>query len=110
MPSQELCEVVGFPLRPHYGDRFFVGSHYACRAEKQLATYYIDQHFFWGDQVQDSNVTKLRYLNPLVPPSKAVTVVSRPVFQGCVSFLELVQDFFNVEILRALAYLRNSAI
>jgi Ankyrin repeats (3 copies) len=95
---RDLCAVIGFGLHSHPRDHLFVGSYNACHAEKQLATYYIDQHFLWGDELRDPDVKELQRMRPIGSPPKASIAVNRPGCPDCKAFLRHVQVEFVVEI------------
>jgi hypothetical protein len=95
---RDLCAAIGFGLHSDPRDPLFDGSFKACHAEKQLATYYVDQHFFWGDELRDPDVKELQRMRPIGSPPKATIAVNRPVCQDCEAFLGHVQDNFVVKI------------
>lgn len=95
---RKLCEVIGHKLQKHGSDPSFVGPWYACHAEKQLATYYIDKHFFWGSELARNDVQELQKLQPLGTPKRASIVVNRQVCEDCEVFLERVRRWFAVVI------------
>lgn len=95
---RDLCEAIGFQLHSNHRDPLFDGSFNACHAEKQLATYYIDRHFFWGTELENRDLQNLQTVQPIGSPLRATIVVNRPVCQDCETFLRQVQDHFAVEI------------
>ncbi|RVX75973.1 hypothetical protein B0A52_00330 [Exophiala mesophila] len=96
---RDICEVIGYPLTPDRRDGGKLqGFYMACHAEKQLAAYHIDRHFFWDRESRDSDVLELEKLRPLGGPPKAFIVVNRPVCKDCDAFIRFVRDFFSVDI------------
>ncbi|KAE9565893.1 hypothetical protein CGMCC3_g17932 [Colletotrichum fructicola] len=48
----DLCERIGFSLRPHDRDQGSRGKYHACHAEKQLVAYFISKHLL-RENVED---------------------------------------------------------
>ncbi|KAJ5007485.1 hypothetical protein K4K57_010725 [Colletotrichum sp. SAR 10_99] len=120
----DLCERIGFSLRPHDRDQGSRGKYHACHAEKQLVAYFISKHLL-RENVEDvialenlrlddaddhaergqngrhhrKRLPALEHIEPPVTLREAVIMTSRPACDDCREFVAHVNRYSKLKIM-----------
>ena len=103
---KELCQKIGYTLLKDDRDgKEFAGAFDACHAEKQLATYFIDQYVVWeAGWKSNQGLGSLRGVAPCRLGAKvpsATIVVSNPprgLCSSCTAFIGCINERYRVEL------------